>query len=81
MMAYKRIRFVSTADDYRPVKWPISFPYWCSGYDANDNAILIVYLPDGERITDYWPEAEQLDIMQEVSEITYSGRFPKPDWM
>lgn len=36
-------------NDYRPVKWPIKYPYWCSG-ESDDSFILVVYAED-ERIS------------------------------
>lgn len=79
---WDRIRFQANEDDYRPVKWPPLGPYWCSG--SGDNySIIVAYFPTGTTdkvIKQYWPEAADIDRMQEGVEITYSDRFTKPDW-
>ena len=38
-----RARFYTAEKDYRPIKWPIKYPYWCSGETAELSAILIAY--------------------------------------
>lgn len=73
-----RVRFKANPDDYRSINWPVKYPYWCSGYGDN-YSIVIAYADDEEYIYRNWPEAEDLDI-EEVEEITFSPRFPKPDW-
>lgn len=73
-----RVRFKTEADDYRPVTWPIKYPYWCSGYSGGD-AVLIAYVDSIEDIYKLWPEAKDLDYTEE-SEIVFSSRFQKPDW-
>ena len=44
------------SNDYRPVKWPIKYPYWCTG-ESNDCFILVAYADSVEQITELWPEA------------------------
>lgn len=73
-----RIRFKANPDDYRPVKWPIKHPYWCSG-TGEDYSILISYADDEDYIYEHWPEAEELEV-EEVDGYTFTDRFPKPDW-
>jgi hypothetical protein len=76
-----RARFKVAGDDYRPVIWPIKHPYWCSGYDER-RAVLVAYADDEAEIMRNWPDAEALDVMQEgLEEYTFTGRFPRPDWM
>lgn len=36
-------------NDYRPVKWPIKYPYWCSAESSN-SFVLVAYAED-ERIS------------------------------
>lgn len=36
-------------NDYRPVKWPIKYPYWCSG-ESDDSFILVAYAEDEDSI-------------------------------
>ena len=79
----KRFRFYLDKEacgyDYRPVVWPIRHPYWCSGENA-DSFILIAYAESEDEIRSQWPEVEDLDFVEDVKEITFSSRFPKPDW-
>lgn len=89
-MTWLRYRFKSQAEDNRPLVFPPPGPWWESGYgggwDADDDTAdprftqLIVYLPKGVELKDYWPEAYDLDDVTEHAEITFSSRFPKPDW-
>lgn len=73
-----RVRFKANPDDYRPVKWPVKYPFWCSGY-GEEYSIVIAYVDSIEQIYELWPEATELDA-EERSEITFTSRFPKPDW-
>lgn len=73
-----RSRFKANGNDYRPIKWPPPGPYWCSGYDSEDNSILIAYSETKQQIKEFWPEA--FDIESEEQEISFTERFPKPDW-
>ena len=73
-----RVRFKVNKDDYRPNNWPVKYPYWCSG--GNDEfAILISFADSLEYIKEHWPEVSYIDV-EEVDEITFSDRFPKPYW-
>lgn len=78
---WNRLRFkTKSVDDWRPVKWPMPGPYWCSGYAGDDSyAIIIAYMPKGKSVKKYWPDAYEIDSTEE-DVITYSDRFPKPDW-
>jgi len=73
-----RARFKANMDDYRPVKWPVKHPYWCTGYGTN-YSIIVAYADNEAEILENWPEAQDIDI-EEVDEYTFSSRFPKPDW-
>ena len=73
-----RIRFNVTNEDFRPVNWPLAYPYWCSGFDS-DGAILISYCDNAEYIFCNWPEAINLQI-EEVAGYQFTDRFPKPEW-
>lgn len=56
-----RVRFEVPVDDYRPVSWPIPYPYWCSSThnepidktkpDDDENLqlvhTLVAYVPQG----------------------------------
>lgn len=73
-----RVRFKSTHPDYRPVKWPIKHPYWCTG-QGEGYSILVAYADSEEQIKELWPEATELD-SEEVNEYLFTPRFPKPEW-
>jgi hypothetical protein len=76
-----RVRFTVNAEDYRPVVWPIKHPYWCSGYHGDDSgAILVAYVDDIEQLKQQWPEAKDIDVMEETNSYTFTDRFAKPDW-
>ena len=79
MAKWFRYRFKTRSEDYRPVLWPPPGPYWCSG-EGDDYWILIAWFPAQFQISDYWPEAEDLESTEEGPPI-YTDRFPKPDWI
>ena len=64
--------------DYRPVKWPINTPYWCTG--ENDVSFIIVAYADSEEVLlQLWPEAEHME-SEVVDGIVFTDRFKKPEW-
>jgi hypothetical protein len=74
-----RARFYANGDDYRPVEWPIKYPYWCSGYTSKNECLIIAYADNPEDITRLWPEAHDIEC-EEAEEIVFTSRFPKPSW-
>lgn len=75
-----RARFKAGFEDYRPVNWPPPGPYWCTGYAGDESHSIVVAYADNEgQIREFWPEAKDIGA-QEVTEYTFTGRFPKPDW-
>jgi hypothetical protein len=78
-MAWIRYRFTSTHDDYRPVTFPPPGPYWCTGYDPDEHAILVAYLRPNDVVTDYWPDAIAIEGQPQDS-VTYTTRFQRPQW-
>ena len=72
-----RVRFY--AHDERPVNWPVAYPFWCSGYDGANNAIVVSYANNEAYIKVNWPEAFNIT-SQEVEIIEFTSRFPKPSW-
>ena len=74
-----RVRFHANETDYRPVKWPVKHPFWCTGY-GDGYSIVVAYADNVEEILENWPEATELDI-EECSEYTFTSRFPKPVWL
>lgn len=80
-MNWIRYRFHSSSvEDYRPVIHDTNYPWWCSG-EAGDGSfvILVAYLPEGEDLKKYWPEATDIDAEPEDT-IEFTSRFPKPHW-
>lgn len=66
-------------NDYRPVKWPIKYPYWCSG-ESDDSFILVAYAEDEDNIKELWPEAYDINVLEKDTEVKFTSRFPKPGW-
>ena len=76
-----RIRFFTNADDPRPINWPIKHPYWITGEEATgEYSIIVSYADDEDYIMENWPEASDLDILEETDKYTFTSRFPIPDW-
>lgn len=74
-----RYRFNTQEEDYRPVVFPPPGPWWCTGFNSNGHAVIVAYLPVEVYITDYWPEAEAIDV-EFVDSIVFTCRFSAPDW-
>lgn len=73
-------------NDYRPVIWPIRYPYWCTGY-TDTEAILVAYVKNMDEFFMQWPEMDKfLDKhpnkieVEECEEVEFSSRFQRPDW-
>ena len=68
-------------DDFRPLvdMADINMPWWCTGR-GEEFVTIICYLPNDEDLFKYWDDAYDVDI-DEVDEIVYSSRFPKPSWI
>lgn len=66
-------------NDYRPVKWPIKYPYWCSAESSN-SFVLVAYAEDEDNIKELWPEAYDINVLEKDTEIRFTLRFPKPEW-
>ena len=73
-----RSRFKVNGEDYRPVKWPINHPYWCTGC-GNDYNIIVAYADNEEEILENWPDARDIS-SEEKTEYVFTDRFPRPDW-
>ena len=88
-MKWLRYRFTTEDSDYRPMVFPPPGPYWCSGYDSSDRPIVIAYIPNDPKgdphpdaiLMSFWPDATLDDgTPQSFDEITFTDRFPKPEW-
>lgn len=83
---YIRYRFKThSVDDPRPLidMSKINMPWWCTGYSGDDSyAIIVCYLPKDydKSIYYYWDDAFDVE-KNEEEEITYTDRFPKPEWI
>lgn len=66
-------------NDYRPVKWPIKYPYWCSAESSN-SFVLVAYAEDEDSIKELWPEAYDINVLEKDTEVKFTLRFPKPKW-
>lgn len=75
-----RARFKANYEDSRPVKFPPPYPWWESGFAADESHSIVVAFADSEdQIREYWPEATDIEAV-EVEGVTFSDRFTKPDW-
>ena len=84
MTDLKRYRFkTASVDDPRPLKDMkyINMPWWCTGTAGDGSyATIVCYLPASENLYDYWDDAFSVTDSN-VSEICYTDRFPKPEWL
>lgn len=80
----KRYRFkTNSVDDFRPLvdMSSINMPWWCTGESGDGKyATIVCYLPPEEDLMKYWDDAYDIDA-EDVEEIKYSSRFPKPTWI
>lgn len=75
-------RFKTKAvDDYRPLidMKDIQMPWWCTG-SGDDYVFIVCYLPKDEDLFKYWDDAYDID-SEERTEIIYTSRFYKPEWI
>lgn len=79
MGEWLRVRFHANDEDSRPVKFPPPGPYWVSG-SGDGYDVLVAYVRNEAQITEYWPDATDIDVMQRDVSVTFTDRFPKPDW-
>lgn len=75
---YERHRFRTDPDDYRPIAFPPPGPYWCTGI-GDGYSIVVAYLPAGEPLRNWWPDATEVETEQ-VEVIQFTSRFQCPDW-
>lgn len=73
-----RARFKTDENDPRPVVWPISHPYWVTGY-GDGYSIVVAYADSESEILRNWPDATAIDT-ESVDSYLFTTRFPKPDW-
>ena len=73
-----RFRFFVPDYDSRPLDWPPPGPHWQTGI-GDGYAVEVAYAHSEEQLLRFWPDAYQIDDMG-YEEITFTERFPKPDW-
>lgn len=65
-------------EDYRPLVFNESYPWWCSG--TNDSsATIIAWLPKDEPLDRYWDDAFEIE-STEHAQIEFTSRFPMPEY-
>ena len=47
-------RFKANEKGYRPIKWPVKHPYWCTGY-GDGYSIVVAYADDEAEILSNLP--------------------------
>ena len=82
---YRYRFYTKSVNDYRPLLFsPFverQLPWWCTGYAADmSHAVIVRYLYSDMKLKDFWDDAYNID-KEECSEITYTDRFPKPEWV
>ena len=55
------IKFKDCGNDYRPVKWPIKYPYWCTG-ESVDSFVIVAYAENVEQIKDFQNRSGTINI-------------------
>ena len=76
-----RVRFHANYNDSRPVKWPPPGPFWETGFAADESyATVVAYVESEDQITEFWPEADEIDVYERDVEPTFTDRFPRPEW-
>lgn len=78
-MRMNRYRFKADAEDWRPISWPPVGPCWLSS-EGEGYSIVVAYARSVEDIRRLWPEASEIELLQADVAVTFSDRFPKPDW-
>ena len=74
-----RARFYANLDDYRSVKWPVKYPYWRTG-ESESHSIVVAYVDSIEDVYECWPEAQGINMGDEVDSFLFTSRFEKPEW-
>lgn len=88
MAKYTRYLFkTKSVKDPCPLKSlkPLGVPYWISGYELDSNfnttaAVIVCYLPTDTALSEFWDDAYDV-VETPCDEITYTSRFPKPEWL
>lgn len=78
---WRRYRFqTASVEDVRPLIFNPAYPWWHTGTAGDERfATIVAYLPEGESLARYWDDATEVTVTAE-EQITFSGRFPRPQW-
>ena len=83
-ITWKRYYFKTHAiEDYRPLVFNESFPWWCTGHDGmmEEYSIIIACLPEGEPLEKYWDDAYDIEEEEIKSpEEVFCDRRPRPKY-
>ena len=79
MSNWLRVRFHANDKDPRPIFFPPPGPFWISGYGTG-HSVIVGYVKSETQITEYWPEASNVEILEYNTTIKFSDRFKKPDY-
>lgn len=61
-----------------PAQWPPPGPYWETGRNEK-HTMVRAYVRTIEQLREYWPDASYV-VLREAGSISYSRKYPKPDW-
>ena len=76
-----RYRFTEASGETQPYLHSPHCPYWCSGYDGNDNPIIITWLPEGESVERVWLKPVDITEYDDREDApVFVGRFQRPEW-
>ena len=79
---WNRWRFCTRSEDFRPIVFNPSYPWWCSGEGEDEQggfAVVVAFLPTTEKLETYWDDAFDIDV-QEHDAVTFSERFARPKY-
>jgi hypothetical protein len=76
---WNRWRFYTKADDFRPLVFNPSYPWWCSGQGMDGSHTIVAFLPLGEELEKYWDDAFDVSV-KECDEVTFTDRFTRPKY-
>lgn len=74
-----RWRFKVNEEDSRPLYAPTPGPWWETGI-GDGYAIVVAYLRPGQAPKAWWPDAHDVSFAEPCEEITFTDRFPEPEW-
>lgn len=67
-------------DDYRPVIWPIKYPYWNTA-ESDEYFHIVAFVDDMDTLYKQWPEAKESEVeIVECENVYYTDRLKKPVW-